>query len=58
MKKENWKKIEDCKVLHVWINRETKKEVEISPDFYQDNGEPIDDQGDVMEYSHTLILTD
>jgi formamidopyrimidine-DNA glycosylase len=51
----DWIKINDENVLHVWINDETNEEVHVSPDFYQDNGEPCDDCGEVLRYSHTLI---
>ena len=51
----NWIKIEDENILHVWVNDETNEEVEVSPDFYENNGEPCDDCGNVLRYSHTLI---
>jgi hypothetical protein len=51
----DWIKINDENVLHVWINDETNEEVCVSPDFYQDNGEPCNEYGDVLRYSHTLI---
>lgn len=53
----DWKKINDDDVLHVWVDDETNEEVNVSPDFYEENGEPCNDQGDVLRYSHTLIRT-
>jgi hypothetical protein len=54
---DDWKQINDDDVLHVWVNDETNEKVKVSPDFYQENGEPCDDYGDVLRYSHTLIRT-
>jgi hypothetical protein len=53
----DWKKINDDDVLHVWVDDESNEEVNVSPDFYEENGEPCNDQGDVLRYSHTLIRT-
>ena len=53
----DWKKINDDDVLHVWVDVESNEEVNVSPDFYEENGEPCNDQGDVLRYSHTLIRT-
>jgi hypothetical protein len=51
----DWIKINDEKVIHVWIDDVLNEEVHVSPNYYQDNGEPCDDCGDVLRYSHTLI---
>lgn len=52
---ENWTKINDIDILHVWIDDETGEEVHISPDFYETNGEPIGNDGEILRYSHTII---
>jgi len=54
------KKIEDKKVINVWVCPECKDTAEITPDWYQNNGTPMcvnDETGcDCdMEYSHTEI---
>jgi hypothetical protein len=51
----DWVKVNDEDILHVWINDETKEEVSVSPDFYETNGEPCDEDGNVLSYSHTII---
>jgi hypothetical protein len=56
-----WQKIDDYKVNHVWIKHdnddcgEGPEKVDISPDWYQDNGTPICQCGCDMVYSHTEI---
>ena len=56
---KNWTKVEDNKVLAVWVptcdgNCE-QEPVEISPDFYEENGTPICMCGCDMRYSHTIV---
>jgi hypothetical protein len=51
----DWLTIIDENILHVWVNDETKEKVHVPPDYYQDNGEPCDESGNVLRYSHTLI---
>ena len=55
-----WKKIDDSKVTHIWKKAaddcgEDFGPVEVSPDWYQNNGTPICTCGQDMEYSHTEI---
>lgn len=58
MSKE-WVKINDNNVLNVWVptcDGECEQEaVEVSPDFYAENGTPICMCGCDMEYSHTIV---
>ena len=50
-----WKKIEDRHIRHTWRCPECKFEVMLPPTFYTDNGTPICDCGEDMEYSHSEI---
>lgn len=51
----NWKTIAGNRVRHIWKDS-TGKECGVGPDFYEDAGIPIDDNGDDMEYVRTEIL--
>ena len=51
-----WKKISDDTIRHVWYCEECEDEVNIEPDWYQNNGTPMcGDCDDDMTYSHTEI---
>jgi len=57
-----WKKISDKNVRHVWASKCDEdceshgEEVEISPDYYEENGEPsCGTCGSVFEYKRTEI---
>ena len=56
--KENWKTIDDNKIRHVWVSEYGEESAVVSPDWYEENGTPIDESGEDMVYSHTEILTD
>jgi len=48
--------IEDVSVINIWgSTNDPSLEVGITPDWYQDNGTPIDDEGDDMVYLRTEI---
>lgn len=53
-----WKEIDDTKVVHVWQDPETKEEINVFPDFYQDNGTPLADNGEDCVYLRTEINLD
>jgi hypothetical protein len=58
---QNWVRVPDYRIEHVWKSSgptEFEGKIEESknfPDFYQDNGTPIDNDGSDMEYSHTMV---
>ena len=53
--KNEWETINDVQVRHVW-NGSNGDQVYVSPDWYEDNGTPVDPEtGDDMTYSHTEI---
>lgn len=53
---QKWDVIPDDKVRHVWYCEECEDEVNIEPDWYQNNGTPMcADCDDDMIYSHTEI---
>ena len=60
-KKTTWKKIPDNQVNHVWKKSdndncgEGPETVDVSPDWYENNGTPICFCGQDMKYSHTEI---
>ena len=48
--------IEDVAVINIWGSvNDPSLEVGITPDWYQDNGTPIDDEGEDMIYLRTEI---
>lgn len=52
-----WTVVPDNRIRHVWRNPETDELVYIGPEFYQENGTPIDGESDVdLEYVRTEIL--
>ena len=52
---DEWIKLGDDRIRHVWVNSQGK-EFTVSPDFYQDNGTPMDpDLDEDLTYSHTEI---
>jgi hypothetical protein len=61
MANEQWIKIDDSRIRHVWVKDQsddcgdTCHEVFLSPSFYQENGTPICMCGEDMVYSHTEI---
>ncbi len=51
--------IEDAKVVHIWegyTECDESYETEVGPEWYADNGTPIDGQGDDMRYIRTEII--
>lgn len=57
---QEWVKVEDCDVRHIWANPDGTGEVEVSPDFYAHNGTPVCDfesdfDGEDMIYVRTEI---
>lgn len=57
-----WKKIDDSKVLNVYIptcdGGCEQQPIELEPSFYEDNGTPICMCGCDMRYSHTIVNVD
>ncbi len=48
---------DDC-IFHVWKCNECVTKVEVTPDFYEENGTPVcSDCGNDMMYSHTEVET-
>jgi hypothetical protein len=54
--KQTWTEVPDEAVRHIWKDEETGEEIEISPDWYQNNGTPITEYGDDMVYVRTEIF--
>ena len=52
-----WQTIPNENIRHVWADSEGN-EVTVSPDWYEDNGTPIGEDGDDMVYVRTEILVD
>ena len=56
-----WERIDDIDVRHVWVPTDTclaeceTRPAVVPPDWYAENGTPICDCGDDMEYSHTEV---
>lgn len=62
-KKTKWVEIDDSKVRHIWQCTDKEcdcdhKETGVSPTFYQDNGTPMCDGDEDMEYIKTIIRVD
>ena len=59
---KNWTKIKDSEVINIWIKSEDDdceydiKQVEINPNWYQENGTPICSCGMDLVYSHTEVF--
>lgn len=53
-----WKALPDKNVQHIWKDTATGEEFAVSPTFYQENGTPIDDEGDDCEYLRTEIINE
>ena len=54
------KVLKDSEVRCVWQGTDeygNKYTIEVTPDWYEDNGTPIDDGGEDMKYLHTYIET-
>ena len=49
------KTIPDNHVRNIWVDPVNKSGVVITPDWYTQNGLPINNNGDDLEYSHTQI---
>ncbi len=46
---------DDC-VFHIWRSKNNSEETaEVSPNWYEENGTPIDTDGDDMEYCYTEV---
>ena len=54
--KENWNKIPDNRVRHIWFCVYEPNSIAVDPDWYEENGTPICGCGEDMVYSHTEIL--
>jgi hypothetical protein len=55
---DEWRAIEDENVRHVWVDDETQETVAVSPDFYEENGEPCSESdGSVLRYLRTEICS-
>ena len=52
---KNLQVIPDNKIHHIWSDPDTGEEISINPDFYQDNGTPINETGDDYIYERTEI---
>lgn len=54
---DTWTTIADAQVRHVWHSKDAalNETVYVSPDWYEENGTPIDSAGEDMTYSHTEI---
>jgi hypothetical protein len=52
-----WKRIEDHKVRHIWAssNPELLDDAVVNPDWYEENGTPVDWDGEDMVYVLTQI---
>ena len=48
--------IPNCKIYMVWVSPTLDESEEIHPDWYQDNGTPMDSEGQDMEYLETRII--
>jgi len=48
--------IPDEEIVMVWECPECKEGCRVDPTFYQDNGTPMCQCGDDMEYKHTIII--
>lgn len=45
--------IPDDELIHIWKSPETKQIAEVTPDWYEENGTPIDNNGNDMTYLRT-----
>lgn len=50
-----WIKVEDDKVRHHWKSVDGVQIATVTPDWYEENGTPIDWEGEDMKYSYTEI---
>jgi len=53
------KTIEDSRVINVWYGHKEdgeRYETEVTPDWYEENGTPIDEVGNDMVYLRTEII--
>jgi hypothetical protein len=51
-----WTIIPDAKVRHVWSNEDGSREITVPPDYYGENGTPVDGEtGDDMIYVRTEV---
>ena len=48
--------VPDHKIYMIWWSPTLGESAEIHPDWYQDNGTPIDSEGQYMEYLETRII--
>ena len=48
--------IPDERIECYWKSEETGEDCKINPDWYQENGTPIDSEGNDMVYQYTIIL--
>ena len=48
--------VSDAKIYMVWVSPTLDERAEIHPDWYQDNGTPMDSEGQDMEYLETRII--
>ena len=58
---KEWKTVPDNQVSHIWRKsagddcEENQPEIQVTPDWYEENGTPICMCGRDMEYSHTEV---
>lgn len=55
---KKWIEVPNSIIRSRWYSPETSEEAYITPDWYEQNGTPIDSNGNDMEYAHTEILVD
>jgi hypothetical protein len=58
MKKQIRLAVSNDKINNIWVGSDSNGDAireSVSPDFYECNGTPVDDQGDDMSYSHTEV---
>jgi len=48
--------VNDEKIKMLWRCSECKEEANVNPSFYQDNGTPMCEEGEDMDYIETNIL--
>ena len=56
MYERKWRTMEDCNIRHIWKD-DAGEEHDVSPSYYEENGEPCNDEsGKVMEYVRTEVF--
>jgi len=52
---EGWRTVSDYNIEMYWRSEDTGEEAVVNPDWYQDNGTPIDSEGIDMVYIETRV---